>query len=247
MNRSVVFAAVLLVLVVGLAWWFMSGTAEEPVVASPAPMAPLPAAVEPEEAVPVPLPLLVDSDSLARELAQGFGMLGEPADGLLAQEDLVRRFVRVVDSIASGSSPASDLATLAPREFFVVIETGDGIFVDPVSFDRYDDVGEAIARVDADAAVAAYRLIEPLADEVYSEIVGESRAFRPVLMRALSALLAVPVVQDPPELIDAINRYRYADEALESLSLSQKHLLRMGPANVGRVQARLRQIVRLLG
>lgn len=244
MNRSAVFAVLLLALVLGAAWWFMSrGTVEEPVVELPAPVAPPPVEQPEEEA----LPLLVDSDGLTRELAAGFGMLGATAEGLLTQEDLVRRFVRIVDAVADGSSPASDLQQLAPDAPFTVIETGDKIFVDPASFDRYDDVGEAIARIDADAAVAAYRHIEPLADEVYSEIVGEARAFRPVLMRALSALLAVPVVTDPPELTDAINRYRYADPALESLSLPQQHLLRMGPANVGRIQARLRQIARLLG
>ena len=114
--------------------------------------------------------------------------------GCSPRKDLVRRFVRVVDAIAGGSSPGSELGTLAPEQPFTVVETGNEIFVDPASFDRYDAVGEAIARIDADAAVAAYRLIEPLADEVYSEIVGEASAFRPVLMRALTALLAVPVV-----------------------------------------------------
>jgi len=245
MNRSVVFAVALLVIVVGAAWWFLSGgPVEEPVVDVPAPVAPVAAAPEPAEEA---LPALADSDGLARELAEGFGMLGATADGLLLQEELVRRFVRVADAVAGGSSPARDLGPLAPDAPFTVIESGDEIFVDPASYDRYDGVGDAIARIDADAAVAAYRHIEPLADEVYSDIVGESRAFRPVLLRALSVLLAVPVVTDPSELIDAINRYRYADTALESLSLPQKHLLRMGPANVGRIQARLRQIVRLLG
>ena len=245
MNRSVAIAAVALVLVLGLGWWFMRAPAETPVAAEvPAPVVAAPAEEPP---APEPLPALVDSDDLARELARGFGALGEPADGVLAQEGLVRRFVRVVDAVASGGSPASDLGTLAPEEPFNVVETGEQVFVDPSSYDRYDDVAAGIARVDADEAVAAYRLIEPLADEVYSEMVGDSQAFRPVLMRALSALLAVPMPQDPPELVDAINRYRYADTALESLSLSQKHLLRMGPANIGRVQARLRQIARLLG
>lgn len=244
MNRSEAFAVLLLLFVVGAGWWFLrGGTSEEPVTEVPAPVAAVPAAPDPEV---VALPALADSSGLVRELAQGFGMIGATADALLGQEDLVRRFVRIVDAVANGSSPAGELDMLAPEEPFTVIETGDEIFVDPVSFSRYDAVGEAIARIDADAAVAAYRNIEPLADEVYSEIVGEARAFRPVLMRALSALLAVPVVTNPTELTDAINRYRYADRALESLSLPQKHLLRMGPTNVGRIQAQLRQIARLL-
>jgi hypothetical protein len=151
-----------------------------------------------------------------------------------------------VDAVASGGSPVADLWPLAPEQPFAVTEMGEQIFLDPTSYGRYDGVGAAIAGVDAEAAAAAYRQIEPLADQVYSDIVGQPSAFRPVLQRALSVLLAVPVVTDPPELVDAINRYRYADATLEELSLPQKHLLRMGPANVGRIQARLRQLSRLL-
>ncbi len=246
MNRPVAIAAVVLVLVVGATWWYMSGGDGEDLDAvAPAPVVEAPPVAEPPPLTP--LPALEDSDSMARELAQSSGMLGAVAAGLLEQEELIRRFVRVADAIAGGSSPASDLSALGPDRPFAVTETADQIFMDPASYGRYDGVGEAIARIDAEAAVASYRLLEPLADQVYSEMVGEERAFRPVLLRALAALLAVPVVGDAPELVDAINRYRYADESLESLSLPQKHLLRMGPANIDRIQARLRQIARLLG
>jgi hypothetical protein len=183
---------------------------------------------------------------MTRGLADGFGATGPLAAELLGQDELIERFVRVVDAVASGSSPAAELWPLAPEQPFAVTEMGEQVFLDPASYARYDGVGAAIAGIDAEAAVAAYRQIEPLADQAYSEIVGQPRAFRPVLRAALAQLLAVPVVSDPPELVDAINRYRFADATLEGLSLPQKHLLRMGPANVGRIQARLRQLDRLL-
>jgi hypothetical protein len=244
-NRSAVIAVVLLVIVAVLAWWFLRGE-PAPEVTPPVP-APVAAPVAPVEPAGPPLPELVASDDLTRDLAAEFGMMGAMAELLLADEQLITQFVRVVDAIATGASPAARLASIGPAAPFAVTETGEEIFVDPASYGRYDGVAEAIAGVDADRAVAAFRRVEPLCDQAYSDLVGQPSAFRPVLMEALRVLLAVPVVTEPPELVDAINRYRYADPTLEGLTEPQKHLLRMGPANVGRVQARLRQIARLLG
>ena len=246
MNRTVAIAAGILVLLVGLAWWFMRTPAEpEAAVEAPAP-APVAEPATPAEPVEA-LPELAASDELTRDLAAGFGMYGAVAEELLGQEELIRRFVRVVDAIASGGGLERELALLAPATAFEVTRDGERFYVDPDTYSRYDAVGEAIASIDAEAAAAAFRRIEPLADEVYTDLVGQPSAFRPVLMRAFNVLLDVPVLLDPPELTDAINRYEYADESLERLTLPQKHLLRMGPANVGRIQARLRQLQRLLG
>ncbi|NKB87829.1 MAG: DUF3014 domain-containing protein [Acidobacteria bacterium] len=245
MNRTVGIAAGILVLVVGVAWWFLSsGSQPEPVV-EPVPEVAAPVVEAPAEPVEE-LPDIGESDALTRDLAAGFGMYGVLAERLLGQEELVSRFVRVTDAVATGGSLERDLGLLAPSSAFDARRDGERFFVDPNSYARYDAVGEAIASIDAEAAAAAFRRIEPLADEVYTEIVGQPSEFRPVLVRALRVLLDVPVVLDPPELIDAINRYEYADESLERLTLPQKHLLRTGPANVGRIQARLRQLQRLL-
>jgi len=244
MNRTAAIAIAILAIAVGAGWLFMSRSVDE--VPPAVVQAPPPAPARPPEVEAVALPDIAESDGMTRDLAAGFGMLGALAETLLGEEELLQRFVRVTDAVASGSSPAADLGLLAPEEPFRVTEDGEQFYVDPASFDRYDTVAEAIARIDADAAAAAYRQIEPLADQVYSEIMGQPSAFRPVLLRALSVLNTVPIANSPAELVDAINRYRYADEALESLTLPQKHLLRMGPANVGRIQARLRQLARLL-
>ncbi len=151
-----------------------------------------------------------------------------------------------MDAIATGSSPGGRLRPLAPTGPFEVQEIGDDLFVDPDSYGRYDRAAATIAAVDAEQAVSAYRAVETLCDEAYSDIVGTPSAFRPVLQQALQVLLDVPVVAEPPKLLDAVESYRYADENLERLSLPQKHLLRMGPANVARVQARLQQLAQLL-
>lgn len=245
MNRQTVIAVLLVLFAIGLGWWFLRGGAEE----APAPAvvdAPAPPPESTEAAAPT-LPDLDGSDALARELAVSFGLTDETAAQLLSGDGLIRTFVQVVDAIATGSSPGGRLGPLAPTGPFEVREIGDELFVDPGSYGRYDHAAATIAAVDAEQAIAAYRAVETLCDEAYSDIVGTPSAFRPVLQQALQVLLDVPVVSDSPRLLDAVESYRYADDQLERLSLPQKHLLRMGPANVGRVQARLRQLAQLLG
>jgi hypothetical protein len=56
-------------------------------------------------------------------------------------------------------------------------------------------------------------------------------------------LLDTPVPSDPIAVVPGKGAtYAYKDPALEALAPIQKQLLRMGPDNVRRVQARLRAI-----
>ena len=52
---------------------------------------------------------------------------------------------------------------------------------------------------------------------------------------------------DCVELVPAVRSYHFADPALEALSPAQKQLLRLGPGNARRVQAKLRELAPALG
>ena len=54
------------------------------------------------------------------------------------------------------------------------------------------------------------------------------------------SMLAVPVPEQPPELVKGVLTYRYADPELEALSPAAKHLLRLGPENAREIQEKLR-------
>ncbi len=240
MQRPALITAAIIVLIAAGVWYFRSGgepPVEEPTVAVEPLTSPLPV----EEPRPA-LPGLDGSDDLLRSAA---GMLG--LDAVLARAledaDVMRRFVAVVEAVASGESPGRHLSFLAPEEPFDAVYRNDAWHTDPGNYRRYDFVGEALAGIDARAAVSAFRRVEPLADTAYAELIGEARRFEPRLRQALGVLLATPVVNNSPELVDAVGRLTYRDEALEALSLPQKHLLRMGPQNVGRIQAKLRELL----
>ncbi len=237
MKRPVVIAVAVVILLValilGIRW--MRGTAPPP----PPPPPPAPA-VEPEPVVeaPPPLPPLEEADAAVRELARA---LGVPERFLGAIDgNVVRLFVRVIDTVAEGESPRKLLPFLAPRGDYLVIYHGDRVYPDPVSYRRYDGVADAIASIDVAAAVEQFARLEPLADQAYEEIGGPPGGFRDRLIAALELLVATPVPASPPELVDvAVDRFAYVDPQLESLKPAQKHLLRFGPDNERRVQETL--------
>ena len=50
------------------------------------------------------------------------------------------------------------------------------------------------------------------------------------------------MLEESPALLAHIGRHQWADPAIERLSDARKQLLRMGPRNVERIQAKLREI-----
>jgi len=71
--------------------------------------------------------------------------------------------------------------------------------------------------------------------------------FQNTLIRAIRELLGTPLVEGDIVLEQAVATYQMADEDLEDLSDAQKHLLRMGPQNVRKIQSKLREMAVALG
>lgn len=202
----------------------------EPVAAStPAPEVP---------AAPVePLPPLGDSDYWVRDRA---GVLSAKLAPWLKQEGLLRRFAAAVDIIAEGASPRESLGFLSPKGKFKVRKAGGRVTADPASYARYDGAADVLTSVDPAAAGRLARRLQPLLDQASAEQGVGPRQFEERLTRALRLLLAVPVVTGDLVLKEKVVTWAMAEPELESLSDAQKHLLRMGPRNVERVQAWLR-------
>jgi hypothetical protein len=249
---SPVTIAIVLVLLAalsgGIAYWWMGkaptpdtpeapapGTETEP-SAVPPPSAPV-EATEPAER-PTPPPLAA-SDPVLRDWV---GRLSKhPALARwLVSEDLVRRFVAAVDSVARGESPSSQLEMVRPEGSFEVVDTARGLQIDPASYQRYDLAAEVFVSLDIGASVRLYHDFEPLFEEAHAEISEPGRSFRQAFAEAIDRILAVQVPEEEPVLERHLLVYHFADPALEDASPAAKHLLRMGPENARKVQNRLR-------
>jgi hypothetical protein len=226
--------------------------AGEPRAADAEPDESQPAREDEEAAAPplapetIPLPSLEESDPLIRELA-GEASARSEFRAWLAAPELVRRFVAGVASVANGESPRQQLFFLAQEERFRVVQQDGHLIADPRSHARYDIATDVFASLDVPTLVRAYRLLQPLFEEAFADLGIPERSFEVTLGQAIRELLGAPRIEGAVELRRVGSFYEYSDEELESLSPAQRHLLRMGPRNALRIQAKLREIQNQLG
>ena len=242
---------VLLVAAVG-AWWFWLRSPETPVEPrTPVPGAEMPADTavrDPTAGVPpLDLPPVEASDTFVRE--QLDDLSDDPLLGRwLGADDLVRRYVTAVVNLAAGASPAGQLPFLRPEGAFEVRETeGGALVIDEVSYDRYDPLVDAVESVDVEVAARLYRQLYPLFDEVYRGLGLPEPSFDAAVARALGTILAVEVPEGPVEVLPTGVVYEFRDPRLEDLAPAAKHVIRLGPENARRLQARTRDLVDALG
>jgi hypothetical protein len=198
------------------------------------------------EAQPIDLPPLGEADPVVRELVRALSSHPTVA-AWLTTDGLVRNFTVVVTNIADGRTPARHLAALRPSADFLVREDGEDLSIDPRSYQRYDTVADAMASIDPAGAAKLYATVKPRIEEAYGELGRPDTTFDRTLERALVTLLRTPVLDEPVAVEPHGIGYAYADPRVENLSATQKQFLRMGPANVRKVKAALREIALALG
>ncbi len=195
----------------------------------------------PSAAVPG-LPALPESDDFARQTLSPLST--HPAwRGWLAQEQLVRRIAALLDNLSKGEIVRRDVSFLAPKGGFKAIERDiDRYVIDPSSYQRYNGLSDAIASIDAGAAARAYERLKPLLQQAGAELGHAGQSVGEKLLKALDHLLATPAVSGEIELFRPSVMYKFKNPELERLSPAQKQLLRMGPRNMQKIKAKLREI-----
>jgi hypothetical protein len=128
-----------------------------------------------------------------------------------------------------------------------VVEQGEELRIDPRSYQRYNQLVDGFASLDAAGSARLYATLKPRIEEANKELGSPEPTFDRTLERAIVRLLETPNAGESPRVEPHGIGYRFADPALESLTAPQKHLLRMGPRNMRIVQAKLREIALALG
>lgn len=239
-----------LALVAVLYFWFFGRQPAPPEIQPPeetAPTAPRPPAeLESEPIEEQALPPLDASDEMVRRVV---GTLSENPQlaAWLVSEDLARRFVVAIDNVAEGVAPRSHLGMLEPSGEFEVETRGERQFVAEESFDRYDPLVAVFTSLDTDGTVRLFGRLEPLLQQAYVELGYPNRDFRDTLERALRVIVETPRPPARMEVELAVKSFEFVDPALEGLSPVEKQLLRLGPDNLERVQAKAAELLAALG
>lgn len=250
-RLAIVGAAVLLLVVAGVAAFFLWGRAGpvSPATAPAAADARTPAAVRGPLGPAVeagPLPPLDQSDPLVRQL---LGRLSSHPQVVawLATDDLIRHFVVSLDNVATGSTPARHLKVLAPAGPFEVQARGDTLTIAERSFARYDTIAAAVASLDPAALAALYARLKPRLQEAYVELGQPGGEIDAAVEQAVVRLLDTPAPGGEVMVEPGVVSFKFQQERFETLTAAQKQLVRMGPRNARLIQAQLWALGRELG
>jgi hypothetical protein len=194
----------------------------------------------------IDVPPLDQSDAVVRELVRQVTSHPRIA-AWLATDGLIRAFTVAVDNVAGGATPAARFHVLRPASGFETVVRDGALRISPRSYQRYDDLADAMASIDAAGAARLYGTLKPRIDEAYRELGYPDTPFDRTLERAIVLLLGTPASDGAARLEPKGIGYGYADPALEGLTAAQKQLLRTGPRNVRLIQSSLRRIAIALG
>ena len=196
-------------------------------------------------AADIDLPPLPQTDPIVRELVARLSSHPTIA-AWLATKGLIANFTVVTLNIADGRTPAQFLRPLAPRGQFRTTSSGEELFVDLRSYERYNPYGDATAALDAVGTASLYLTLKPRISEAYRDLGYPEGDFDRVLERAIGVLLQTPALDEKVALYPKGLGYAYRDPKLQSLSPAQKQLLRMGPRNGQAIRGKLQEIATLL-
>lgn len=242
---------VLLVVIVGIYYFFIRDTGEQPPTEIQVAEKVL-EKIEPEEAEQSPggaeetiLAELDESDGLVRDLAKKLSYHPDLAQWLLT-DDVIRKFVAAVDNISNGESPRKHVDFFTPEGEFQAKEKNGKYIVDPASYARYSPVAGVFSSLNAHECVSLYRKLYPTIQQAYRELGYPAGNFNKILLQAIQELLGVPIIEGDVLLEAKLLSFELAVPELEGLSQAQKHLFRMGPQNIRIIQTKLRELKSLL-
>ena len=190
------------------------------------------------------LPELEKSDQMIRQAALSLGNFSEAEiEAFLPAEQLIRKFVAILDNAASGKFSSNLVADLKMNGSFVAREIEEGIFeIDFRSYQRFDKIADVIYSIDANRAAQLYLTIKPLISEAYKELGYLADDFDAVILSALDSVLATPEVPGRVLLKRPVVMYEYLNPEYEALNGFQKLILRTGPRNSRLLKQKAKEI-----
>jgi len=193
---------------------------------------------EPEPVgIPDPLPLLSESDTeLKQALAELVG--SDPLAEFLIKNEVISRFVVVVDSLTSKQVPGQINPIKPAADKLIVVKGSDTVVMSAENFARYDGYVALVKEVDSAGLLTLYRRYYPLFQQAWEENGGEG-SFNDRMVEVIDNLLETPDVPGPVYLSKPEAVYLFEDPALEGLSAGQKILVRMGSFNAAVVKEKL--------
>lgn len=164
----------------------------------------------------------------------------------VVSDDLINRIVVAVDNLSHDKLPVR-LWPLRPLGNLPLVNgEGGALRFAADNAARYDAYIALLEKLDMKRLAALYARDYARFQSAFEALGYPNAYFNDRLVDVIDHLLVTPEVATPVALVQPTVMYKFADEGLESRSVGQKLLLRMGPAHASVVKNRLRELLRLV-
>jgi len=249
-NRFLIVVAVLVIAGGGAAYFFWQQIepVSAPVQLNPPPAQTQAPSVTPEErnvveAPPAqpPLPALADSDKLILDALAG--LVGNKSLMERFHADrFILNFVATIDNLPTRRAPMNVMPVNPAPGNFVAAGVQGNLTISPNNAARYSAYVRIAEAIDAKKLVGLYIRLYPLFQQAYEQLGYPHKYFNDRLIVVMDDLLAAPIAVEPVKLVQPSVDYQYADPGLESRSIGQRILMRLGGKNEDLVKTKLREI-----
>jgi DUF3014 family protein len=184
------------------------------------------------------LPQLESSDSLMASALENL-LENKALMRIFINDQLIRNIVVTIDSLPRKQASMKIMPIKkAPGQFLTIESEGQKV-ISPNNKARYSQYVSFAEAVDPKQLVTLYRQLYPLFQKAYEELGYPDTYFNDRMMVTLDNLLATPDVNEPIPLIRPKFFYLYADPNLESRSIGQRILMRIGSNHAALIKSKL--------
>lgn len=186
------------------------------------------------------LPELKNSDD---SFQTGVGVVSGNLLEWFQKKGLIKKFIIIVNDLSQGQMLYKNRTFLTPPGKIRVNNSAKGLYLSTQSYSRYDPFANAVAAIDLQKGLDLYLIFRPLFEKVYKSFsYPAAYQVEDVFLKAAAKVIEAPTLTDRIYLVKHTISYKYADKKLESLNDVEKLMLRMGPENTKKIQAKLRQL-----
>jgi len=159
------------------------------------------------------------------------------------KKGVIKRFIIIINDFSQGQMLYKNRTFLSPPGKIKVKNSAKGLYLSTRSYSRYDPFANAVADIDLQKGLDLYLIFRPLFEKVYKSF-SYPAAYKveDIFLKAATRVIEAPTITDRIYLVKHTISYKYADKKLESLNDVEKLMIRMGPENTKKIQAKLRQL-----
>ncbi|MCK5830078.1 MAG: DUF3014 domain-containing protein [Methylococcales bacterium] len=162
-------------------------------------------------------------------------------------KESIKKYITLIHDISQNQILVKNRAFLKISKKNMVKKDSQGLYLSKEGYKRYDDFANAIASIDAQKGLGLYLTFKPLFNKVYKTF-SYPNAYRveDIFLKAAANVIKAPIKEDRIALVKHSIYYKFSDKKLESLSDVEKQMLRMGPENTKKIQAKLRKLIEVM-